>query len=144
MVNEVSLSFLQLLDEQLAEGVQLSTTVWRPARACYQVSGFVSLTSAAPADIFENLEHRTSDIMTSRDSQEQTTTIPQATLTAYFFVIGVLWVSSFFPEARLWGANWYQYFGWPGQTLLFVVGLVAPWIWFRWSKSAAGLRCVPW
>jgi len=44
--------------------------------------------------------------------------------TAYALTIAAFYAASFFPEARLWGINWFGFFGWPGPVILLVLGLL--------------------
>lgn len=67
--------------------------------------------------------------MSNRDQEPgKTSALSQWPQTAYHLLLGAMWVSAFLPEARLWGINWYRYFGWPGLTVLLVGGLAAPWV----------------
>ena len=49
-----------------------------------------------------------------------------AIFAAYYAVLVLFFVASFFPQYRLWGVNWWAYF--PGYVpfVLFVIGAVAP------------------
>jgi tetratricopeptide (TPR) repeat protein len=49
--------------------------------------------------------------------------IPGIVWSCYLATVAVMLAASFFPEQRLWGFNWYGYFGWTGRTLLLVVAL---------------------
>ena len=40
--------------------------------------------------------------------------------------VAVLYAASFAADARLWGVNWYRYFGWAGPVVLLLVGLAVP------------------
>jgi len=64
--------------------------------------------------------------MNISESETKNPDIPQSQLVVYFLVVGLLWVSFFFPESRLWGVNWYRYFSWYGLTALMVIGLGLP------------------
>ncbi len=52
--------------------------------------------------------------------------LSRLTLGAYGLTVVALLAASFFPEVRLWGLNWYAYFGWSGRILLLLVAVVAP------------------
>jgi hypothetical protein len=58
--------------------------------------------------------------------------LPQSLLIAYLATVAAFWTSTFFPEARLWGGNWYQFFSWYGPLVLMAVSLAAlfivPWL----------------
>jgi len=47
-------------------------------------------------------------------------------LVNYVAAVAVFYVASFFPQERLWGLNWYGFFGWYGPLVLLALGLVAP------------------
>jgi len=47
-------------------------------------------------------------------------------LVNYVAAVAVFYVASFFPEERLWGFNWYGFFGWYGPLVLLALGLLAP------------------
>jgi len=68
--------------------------------------------------------------MSSRDKETWNSILPPLPLTVYHLVLGTMWASAFVPEARLWGINWYRYFGWPGLAVLL------PWVIDRWSQRA--------
>ncbi len=79
--------------------------------------------------------------MSNRDQEPKNNSdLPEWSQTVYYLLLGVLWVSAFLPEARLWGINWYRYFGWPGLTVLLVGGLAAPWVIDRWLSRSAPER----
>lgn len=47
-------------------------------------------------------------------------------LIAYALTVAAFYAASLFPEARLWGINWYTYFGWYGPVVLLLAGLLVP------------------
>ncbi len=49
--------------------------------------------------------------------------IPRLIWGCYGASIVVFLAASFFPEQRLWGLNWYGYFGWTGRLILLVMAL---------------------
>ena len=49
----------------------------------------------------------------------------QTEVLVFLLSVGAIYAASFFPSARLWGINWYRYFGWYGPALLLLGSLLA-------------------
>ena len=50
---------------------------------------------------------------------------------AFAVSLALLLGASFALDARLWGMNWYGYFGWPVRAAAVGLALVAGWLWWR-------------
>jgi|GEM_PF-401660 len=70
------------------------------------------------------------------------TTVKQSVIFAAYYAVLVLFLlASFFPQYRLWGVNWWAYFPGYVQFVLFAIGAVAPIVMqlvLRRSKSDVG------
>jgi tetratricopeptide (TPR) repeat protein len=44
----------------------------------------------------------------------------------YGVTIAAVLAASFFPDVRIWGLNWFSYFGWSGRALLILIGATVP------------------
>ncbi|MCX6834871.1 MAG: hypothetical protein NTW07_07020, partial [candidate division Zixibacteria bacterium] len=66
--------------------------------------------------------------------QGQLSTMSGAVWIAYAATVGTLLVASLFPAERLWGFNWYGYFGWGARLVMLGVALVVPLALLQWRR----------
>ena len=66
--------------------------------------------------------------------QKQPGSVSGSVWTGYAVTVGILFVASFFPAERLWGINWYGYFGWGVRLIMLGTAAVAPLIFGRWQR----------
>jgi len=61
--------------------------------------------------------------------------VERRVLIAYYLTLAAFFIASFFPEARLWGINWWAYYPlWAKFALLISGALVPPMLW-RWGAK---------
>jgi len=65
--------------------------------------------------------------MMAADSNDNRIAAPIAFVASLALLLGL----SYAVEARLWGVNWYGYFGWPVRVAAVALALSAGWLWWR-------------
>ncbi|MCP4684934.1 MAG: hypothetical protein GY867_05730 [bacterium] len=56
-------------------------------------------------------------------------------LTAFTLTVAAFYAASFFPQARLWGINWFGFFDWYGPISLLAVALLLPLVLVRLGSA---------